>query len=263
MHRTGATVIWRCHIGVDVPNALVQSAWAFLLRYLEAADAYVFTRAAYVGEGLDGDKVAIIPPSIDVFSRQESASVGRGCRPEFWRRPASCKAPGRAARSCEPMERGASSRARPISRVVRRSPKGHRIVTQISRWDRLKDPMGVMRGFLRVRDPSFQRALGRRRPCGHRGRRRSRRRGGAGPGADALGHVRPRPAIPHPPRVSPDGRRGRECGDRQRAPEARIDRGPEEPRRRLWSDRRRSDVEGPRHRRWPRGRHSGSDSSTA
>jgi len=147
MHRTGAAVIWRCHIGVDVPNAFVQSAWAFLLRYLEAADAYVFTRAAYVGEGLDGEKVAIIPPSIDVFSAKNQplsdADVdgilaatglvqGSGTSSTFVRADGA---------------RGVVTRATDLSGGSP-VPEGAPIVTQISRWDRLKDPIGVMRGFL-------------------------------------------------------------------------------------------------------------------
>ena len=40
----GATVIWRCHVGLDRPNELAREAWAFLRPYLEHADAYVFSR---------------------------------------------------------------------------------------------------------------------------------------------------------------------------------------------------------------------------
>jgi len=147
IHSSGATVIWRCHIGVDVPNALVRSAWSFLLPYLEEADAYVFTRSAYVGEGLQQDKVAIIPPSIDAFSPKNQtlspdqvAGIlsatglvqGSGTSGTFLRAD--------GARGV--VTRGTNlSGGSPV-------PDGARIVTQISRWDRLKDPLGVIRGFV-------------------------------------------------------------------------------------------------------------------
>src|SRR4051794_14942571 len=41
---TGAQVIWRCHVGLDVPNAAAREAWAFLEPYVLQADAYVFSR---------------------------------------------------------------------------------------------------------------------------------------------------------------------------------------------------------------------------
>ena len=44
----GAHVIWRCHIGQDEVNDEVERAWRFLAPYLRGADAYVFSRAAYV-----------------------------------------------------------------------------------------------------------------------------------------------------------------------------------------------------------------------
>jgi trehalose synthase len=145
--QAGAAAIWRCHIGVDVPNALVQSAWAFLLPYLEEADAYVFTRSAYVGEALNRTKAAIIPPSIDVFSpKNQSLSddqvngilaatglvQGTGASSTFVRADGS---------------RAVVTRATDLAGGVP-VPEGARYITQISRWDRLKDPVGVMRGFV-------------------------------------------------------------------------------------------------------------------
>jgi trehalose synthase len=147
MHQTGATVIWRCHIGVDVPNALVRSAWDFLVPYLEEADAYVFTRMAYVGEGLSHNKVTIIPPSIDAFSPKNQMMSpedvdgilaatglvrGSGTSCTFVRTDGT---------------KGVVTRATELSGGTA-IPEDATIVTQISRWDRLKDPVGVMRGFV-------------------------------------------------------------------------------------------------------------------
>src|SRR5436309_983705 len=35
---TGAHVIWRAHIGLDLPNDLARRAWSFLLPYVEPAE---------------------------------------------------------------------------------------------------------------------------------------------------------------------------------------------------------------------------------
>jgi trehalose synthase len=76
LHATGAAVIWRCHVGVDRPNEVVRGAWDFLRPYLTDADALVFSRAAFVWEGLQGRRSWIMPPTIDAFSpkNQEMAA---------------------------------------------------------------------------------------------------------------------------------------------------------------------------------------------
>ena len=69
----GAKVIWRCHIGVDQPGPLARSAWDFLRPYVEAADAYVFSRREYAWDGMDMDKVWLMPPAIDPFTPKNQA----------------------------------------------------------------------------------------------------------------------------------------------------------------------------------------------
>src|SRR5204863_9696980 len=63
---TGATVVWRSHIGVDEPNEIARDAWEFLRPFVSVANACVFSRRAYAWSGLD--PVEVIPPSIDAFS---------------------------------------------------------------------------------------------------------------------------------------------------------------------------------------------------
>jgi trehalose synthase len=148
VRRTGARVIWRCHIGVDVPNAIVRRAWDFLLPYVWAADACIFSRAAYAWDGIRRDKVVVIPPSIDAFSAKNlplsagqvsailaTAGIAEGPRGD----PSFARLDGSVAR----VERRADLvGGTPV-------PAGARIVTQVSRWDKLKDPFGVMEGFVR------------------------------------------------------------------------------------------------------------------
>ncbi len=68
MCAAGARVVWRCHVGIDVPNDRAREAWAFLRPYVQQAEAYVFSRREFVWDGLDEERVWIVPPSIDAFS---------------------------------------------------------------------------------------------------------------------------------------------------------------------------------------------------
>jgi trehalose synthase len=65
---TGARVAWRSHIGSDTPSPASVQGWEFLRRYLERADAFVFSRRQYAPDWLDRDRLWLIPPSIDPLS---------------------------------------------------------------------------------------------------------------------------------------------------------------------------------------------------
>ncbi len=140
-------VIWRCHIGVDSPGELARGAWDFMRRYISEADAYVFSRERFVWEGLDKDRVWIVPPSIDVFSpknqdldpeavRSILAVMGVAVGDHF---------------SHALFERldGSETRVGRHADLIQDHPvpEGAALVSQVSRWDRLKDPVGVLRCF--------------------------------------------------------------------------------------------------------------------
>jgi len=145
---SGVHLVWRAHIGLDQPNELARSAWLFLLPYVEPAEAYVFSRPAHVWSYLDGSRTRVIAPSIDAFSPKnqdlEPATVDailraahifagtNGAAPVFERQDGS---PGRVDRHAEMLGGPALDPELPI-------------VCQVSRWDRLKDPVGVMHGFV-------------------------------------------------------------------------------------------------------------------
>ena len=74
----GVPVIWRAHIGLDMPNDLARDAWRFLIPYVERADAFVFSRPTYAWEGLDPAKLTVIAPSIDAFSPKNQAMAFTG-----------------------------------------------------------------------------------------------------------------------------------------------------------------------------------------
>jgi trehalose synthase len=144
---TGATVIWRCHVGLDAANDRAREAWEFLRGYVLKAHAFVFSRAAYAWEGLPRDRISVIRPSIDAFSpknaqqtREQSLAImatagvlaaDLAVYPTFTR---SDGTPGRVQRRAEMLEE---------ERLEADVP----VVMQVSRWDQLKDPLGVLGAF--------------------------------------------------------------------------------------------------------------------
>lgn len=145
----GLTVVWRCHVGADLVNDYARDGWRFLLPRLGRADAYVFSREAFAWHDLDQARVAIIPPSIDAFSPKNQAME-----------PDTVSAVLRVA--------GLESGDPPVipafvhvdgtpGRVDRRAevaggstfPPDAPIVTQVSRWDRLKGHDAVLDAFER------------------------------------------------------------------------------------------------------------------
>src|SRR4051795_408874 len=146
LKRTCARVIWRCHIGVDEPVDLARGAWDFLRVDVEQADAYVFSREAFVWEGLDDAKVEIIAPSIDAFNAKNQEL-------EHGQVEAILAAAGiiDGGDGDATFKRGDGSEARVQSQAElfedSRLTTADKIVLQVSRWDHLKDPAGVIRGF--------------------------------------------------------------------------------------------------------------------
>jgi trehalose synthase len=147
LRHQGVRVVWRCHVGADTPNENVLSAWSFLRPHVQDADRLVFSRAAFVWEGLERARVTVIPPSIDAFTPKNQplppgavesilrAAGIHGERPDgaasFTRVDGS---PGRVGAS---IDRNGSP---PL-------PASAPAVIQVSRWDRLKDPAGVLQAF--------------------------------------------------------------------------------------------------------------------
>jgi trehalose synthase len=147
VRETGATVIWRCHVGLDVANDHAHAAWDFLRGYVSDAHAYVFSRAGFAWDGLPRDRIAVIRPSIDAFApknaeqtREQSLAIlvkagiladDVDAYPVFTR---SDGTPGRVERAAEMLEEQLLETGVPV-------------VMQVSRWDHLKDPVGVLGAF--------------------------------------------------------------------------------------------------------------------
>jgi trehalose synthase len=109
LHGKGAARwVWRCHIDTSEPNPQV---WSFLRPYLEGYDATVFTLGGFVPPDVPVERVEIIPPAID---------------PE-------------SPKNFELDSRFAGRLLRWIG-VEAEKP----LVTQVSRFDPWKDPLGVI-----------------------------------------------------------------------------------------------------------------------
>jgi len=108
--------IWRCHIDLTEANPAV---WEFFRPFVQMHDASVWTMPEFVPESLDMDMVVHAPPCID---------------------PLSVKNLDLAVPFCQEL-------AKQYGLDVHRP-----IVTQVSRFDPWKDPVGVIEAFRIVRE---------------------------------------------------------------------------------------------------------------
>ncbi len=121
----GTKWIWRCHIDTSEPN---REYWDFLYRFIIKYDASIFTMRQFVKEDAHLKNIHYITPSIDPLSEKNI-----------------------------PMEKEEAKRT--VSRFginVNRP-----LITQISRFDPWKDPLGVIEAYKLVKKefPSVQLAL--------------------------------------------------------------------------------------------------------
>jgi trehalose synthase len=147
LRAAGAHVLWRCHVGLDIPNDLTRSAWQFLMPYVTPAEAYVFSRRAFAWDDLDPAKLAIIPPSIDAFSPKNQDMTGAETTSIL--HAAGLLAHNGSGAPTFVRQDGSPGRIDRRALIVEHEPlrAGEPVITQVSRWDRLKDPTGVMRAF--------------------------------------------------------------------------------------------------------------------
>jgi trehalose synthase len=150
----GAKVVWRCHIGIDQQNDLSRSAWEFLRPFLAVAHAYVFSRRQYAPEWVPEAIRWIIPPSIDPFSAKNQPMDPTTVRAILARigvlDTGQPDAPRRFVRRDGTVGDVVRSAAVVADRTLRADDL---YVLQVSRWDRLKDMAGVMRGFAEYTAP--------------------------------------------------------------------------------------------------------------
>jgi len=148
---TGAHVIWRSHIGRDQTNVYTDMGWAFLRPYLEHAEAFIFSRQSYVPAWIESRKAWIIPPSIDAFTAKNQDLFDDQIRgilhtSHLCRDPDPIQTPVRYTRRDGRSELMRRHHGLLIDETAP-PPISARLIVQVSRWDRLKDMAGVLRGF--------------------------------------------------------------------------------------------------------------------
>ena len=148
----GIGTAWRCHVGIDEPTDAVRATWAFLAPYVQATDAYVFSREQFVWDGLDRDRAIVIPPSIDVFSAKNQMLAPNSAFAIL--ATAGIVADGTRHQAVFHRRDGTPARVDRRAQLWQdeRIPHGAPFVAQVSRWDRLKDPLGVLQVFSSVAD---------------------------------------------------------------------------------------------------------------
>ncbi len=108
--------VWRCHIDTSEPNP---DAWSFLRPFLQDYDAAVFTMPEFVPPDCPVARVATVPPAIDPLSpKNMELTVATASQILDW---IGVEIPGR-------------------------------LVTQVSRFDPWKDPLGVIEAYRLVRE---------------------------------------------------------------------------------------------------------------
>lgn len=117
--------VWRCHIDTSSPN---QGVWEFLREHLTDYSAAVFTMREFIPPGFPVASVDIVPPAIDPLS------------PKNFTLPESI--------SRQVLDWIGVELNRPL-------------ITQVSRFDPWKDPLGVIEAYRLVREevPNLQLAL--------------------------------------------------------------------------------------------------------
>lgn len=167
----GVTVIWRCHIGTEISNTETERGWSFLRPYVIHATAAIFSRPQYQPRWLRGrsamarvfqtlkrsasdpgrtPRVDVIRPSIDPLSPKNQDLPQETTRDILIYTGI---LQGRSEMVAPVYHRHDGSPARLGHRadVLRHGPPpaaNDPLVIQVSRWDPLKDPAGVMRGFV-------------------------------------------------------------------------------------------------------------------
>jgi trehalose synthase len=144
--------IWRCHIGLDEHNTATRAAWGFLKPYGEVFDHAVFSAPEYIPDYLAG-RVSIIHPAIDPLSHKNRELhphklTGILCNSGLAEPDApvlTSPFPAKVKRLQPDGRFGPANQPDEIGLLYRP------IVTQVSRWDRLKGFRPLMEGFVRFK----------------------------------------------------------------------------------------------------------------
>jgi len=165
----GVRTVWRCHIGLDGDPPPARAAWEFLRPYVECVDHAVFSAPEYVPAYLAG-RSRIIHPAIDPCSHKNRELsphklVGILCNAGLQRE----RHPVLTPPFSETARRLAGDGSFVPAEQTRELGLLYRpIVSQVSRWDRLKGFLPLLEAFVRLKE----RPKDRKRPWAPRHRHR-------------------------------------------------------------------------------------------
>ena len=150
--------IWRCHIGLDEENAATEAAWGFLAPYADAYDHAVLSAPEYIPHFLAGQATVIYPAINPLSEKNQDLHLH--------------KLIGVLSNSALIINPGPLVRP-PLPDMVKRLQGDgsylpanmwediglltRPIVTQVSRWDRLKGFKPLMDAFVRMKLAIFDR----------------------------------------------------------------------------------------------------------
>lgn len=145
--------VFRCHIGMDRASLQTRAAWKFLMPYADRYDRAVFTAPEYIPAFLAG-RAGLIRPAIDPLGHKNRdllvpRLVGILCNAKLVAEQ----------HPVVPLQyEQVATRLTPDGRFVPADEAGgvgllfRPIVTQISRWDRLKGFKPLLDGFVRLKE---------------------------------------------------------------------------------------------------------------
>jgi len=144
--------VWRCHIGLDGENAATRAAWRFLSPYAPAYDHAVFSAIEYV-KLFPAHRAAIVRPALDPLSdknrylsavRLTGVLSNAGLVPDH--EPVLTPDFARGVERLDPSGEFVPAAGSPPIGLLFRP-----VVTQISRWDRLKGFLPLLHAFARLK----------------------------------------------------------------------------------------------------------------
>ncbi len=159
----GIPFFFRCHIGLDEDSPETRAAWSFLAPYAEACDYAIFSAPEYIPAFLAG-KSGLISPAIDPLSYKnrelsphklvgvlKNAGLARSRHPvvpaDYRTQATRLRVDGSFAPMDEETDIGIPFRP---------------IVTQVSRWDRLKGFEPLLEAFVQLKQSITGRAVSER-----------------------------------------------------------------------------------------------------
>ncbi len=150
--RRQLATVWRCHIGLDEDLPQTRAAWDFLRPTVEAYDHCVFSAPQYIPPFLSGN-VSIVYPALDPFSHKNrglpihkvsgilrnaglASEATKVVTPQYGAPALRLDGSGQFVTLGREEDLGLLSRP---------------IITQISRWDRLKGWLPLLEAFARMK----------------------------------------------------------------------------------------------------------------